>query len=68
MTVKKFYKNLQKAFPDSAIFVTVKGFNKFLANPSSALRQCGKLEVIDFISDYEEGTNKPIFFIKVKEE
>ena len=68
MTVKKFYKNLQKAFPDSAIFVTVKGFNKFLANPSSALRKYGKMEVIDLISDYEEGTNKPIFFIKVKEE
>ena len=68
MTVKKFYKNLQKAFPDSAIFVTVKGFNEFLANPSSTLRQRGKMEVIDLISDYEEGTKKPIFFIKVKEE
>lgn len=67
MTVKKFYKNLQKAFPDSAIFVTVKGINKWLANPSTALSQCGKMEVIDLINDYEEGTNKPIFFIKVKE-
>lgn len=45
MTVKKFYKNLQKAFPNSAIFVTVKGFNRLLANPSTALRQCGKMEV-----------------------
>lgn len=67
MTVKKFYKNLQKAFPDSAIFVTVKGVNKWLANPSTALSQCGKMEVIDLINDYEEETNKPVFFIKVKE-
>lgn len=67
MTVKKFYKNLQKAFPNSAIFVTVKGNNRWLANPSTALRQCGKMEVIDLINDYDEETNKPVFFIKVKE-
>lgn len=67
MTVKKFYKNLQKAFPNSGIFVTVKGFNRLLANPSTALRQCGKMEVIDLINDYDVETNEPVFFIKVKE-
>lgn len=67
MTVKKFYKNLQKAFPNSDIFVTVKGVNRWLANPSTALRQCRKMEVIDLINDYDEETNEPIFFIKVKE-
>ena len=67
MTVKKFYKNFQKAFPNSAIFVTVKGFNRLLANPSTTLRQCGKMEVIDLINDYDVETNEPIFFIKVKE-
>lgn len=67
MTVKKFYKNLQKAFPNSDIFVTVKGVNRWLVNPSTALRQCGKMEVIDLINDYEEETNEPVFFIKVKE-
>ena len=49
MTVKKFYKNLQKAFPNSDIFVTVKGVNRWLANPSTALRQCRKMEVIDLL-------------------
>ena len=36
-------------------------------NPSSALTQHGKMEVIDLINDYEEGTNELLFFIKVKE-
>ena len=67
MTVKKFYKNLQKTFPNSDIFVTVKGVNRWLANPSTALRQYGKTEVIDLINDYDEETNEIIFFIKVKE-
>ena len=67
MTVKKFYKNLKKAFPRSTIFVTIKGFNKLLMNPSSALTQHGKMEVIDLINDYDVETNEPIFFIKVKE-
>ena len=67
MTVKKFYKNLQKAFPNSDIFVTVKGFDRWLVNPSPALRKYGKMEVIDLVKDYNVETNEPVFFIKVKE-
>ena len=67
MTVKKFYKNFQKAFPNSTIYVTVKGFNMLLATPLTASRHCRKMEVIDVINDYDVETNEPIFFIKVKE-
>lgn len=67
MTVKKFYKNFQKAFPNSVILVTVRGVNRLLANHSTALRQCGKMEVIDLINDCDMEISEPIFFIKVKE-
>ena len=67
MTVKRFYKNLQKAFPNSNIFVTVEGNNRWLACPSTALKKYGKMEVIDLINDYDEDSGDPIFFIKIKE-
>lgn len=67
MKVKKFYKNLQKAFPDYDIFVIVKGVNHWLANPSTALRKYGNMEVIDLDRDEDIETNEPTFFIKVKE-
>lgn len=67
MKLKKFYKNLQKAFPNSDIFVEVKGQHRWLANPSTPLRLYGNMEVIDLINDYEEETNEPVFFIKIKE-
>ena len=66
MTVKKFYKHFQKAFPDAAIFVTVKWFDRLLAENSTALSQYGEMEVIDLISEYDEEINETIFYIKVK--
>lgn len=67
MIVKRFYKNLQKAFPNSDIFVTVGGEHRWLACPSTALKKYGKMEVIDLINDYDENSGDPTFFIKVKE-
>ena len=64
MTVKKFYKHFQKAFPDAAIFVTVKWFDRLLN--STALDQYGEMEVIDLRSEYDEEINETIYYIKVK--
>ena len=68
MKLKKFYKFLQKAFPDADIFVIIKGNSYWLANPSTPLRKYGNLQVIDIERDEELGTGEPLYFIKVKEE
>ena len=66
MTVKKFYKHLQKALPDAAIFVTVKWLDRLLAENSTALSQYGEMEVIDLRSEYDEEINETIYYIKAK--
>lgn len=64
MTVKKFYKVLQKAFPTSDIFVVVNGENYWLAIPSTAMRKYGKMQVINIESDYDTYNDIPTYFLK----
>ena len=66
MTVKKFYKHLRKAFPNSDIYVTVDNDCHWLAIPSTAMRKYGKLEVIDIENDYDIENDMTTYFLKTK--
>lgn len=67
MKLKKVYKFLQKAFPNTNIFVKIRDTSFWLANPSTALRKYGDLEVVKIDIDEDCETGEPAYFIRIKE-